>query len=176
MENIYKPNTKRFYTESGGGEVFRQVGTYQGIYKLRTYKSSTIPRTNLVVGSVNGRISYFHGERIKDLGKLAHVEDGDVITVDGSMAGEVKAGYIQVKGPLMTSQAVREAERQQCGSEIADYINSFVVVAEDCNPERFPGGNLWYLGLLESYMESMFGCGVYGLLSRRWKLHEVWSL
>ena len=30
--------TGKTITESGGGEVFRQAGTYPGIYKLRTYK------------------------------------------------------------------------------------------------------------------------------------------
>jgi hypothetical protein len=57
------------------------------------------------------------------------------------MAGEVKAGYIQVEGPLVTSETVREVERQQRRSEIADYINSFIVIDQDCNPERLPADN-----------------------------------
>jgi hypothetical protein len=119
--------------------------------------------------SVNGHISYFRGKGIADLGKLAHAKENNVSTVDGSMAKEVKAGCIQVEGPLVTSEAVREVERQQRRSEIADYTNSFIVVDQDCNPERLPADDdLSYLGLLESG---------FGFLSvRREPVHKLWCL
>ena len=42
----------------------------------------------------------------------------DVTTVGGSVAGEVKAEFIQIEGLLVTSEAVRNMERQQGSSEL----------------------------------------------------------